>query len=1096
MLDRGKDLDGPALHDQPARDQPAKESFRIVGIGASAGGLEAFTQLLSHLPSVTGMAYIFVQHLDPNHQSILPDLLARVTRIPVYVIQDLMRVEPDHVYVIPPNVDLIIEQRTLRLLPRTQQGGQHLTIDRFFRSLATDQKQQAIGVVLSGTASDGTAGLQAIHEQGGMTFAQTIESSAYPQMPQHAIASNCVDQILSPEGIALELQDLIEHPYFETLFPLEPDRLSVDELQAFTVIRQLLCEATGVDFLAYRMTTLQRRILRRMAVVQVDQFLAYSLYLKDHPSEMEALSQEVLIHVTRFFRNQSAFEAITRVVFPGIVPHLLPGNPIRIWIAGCSTGEEVYSLAILLLEFRETHGLALPFQIFATDIDTGVLKQARAGIYQRKALQDVSSERLQRFFLPLDRSGERYQVNASIREQCVFARHNLAYDPPFSRLDLLSCRNVLIYLMPSAQEKVLQTLHYALKPHGFLVLGASESVGPDSGLFTRVEPHQKIFTKKSWKQNFLPPVIGPGDDRVARPEGVKKEVQKMLHMPTLQQEAERLLLTTYAPACVVLDADLQILHLRGNTNLYLEPVAGKATFHVLKWAREGLKLGLRATILAAQKEDRPVSRDQLRLSNMNNLVRITVVPLKASSLVNGFLVIFEDDGPVITPTLLSNFLGRGARRDGAARIAVLEQELAKTWAEVQLTLDADEKANVSLQEANEEVHSSNEELQSINEELETSQAEVQAINEELTSTNQELQTRNEQLRIAQDYAESIVETVREPLVVLNADMRVQSANTSFYTFFHVVPPQVIQRTLWELGNGQWDRPDVHRLIQEAQDIHHTFHDIEVEHDFPTIGHRVVLLSGRSIISERKGTRDHLILLAIEDITARKELERQKETLLSMVSHELNTPLTSAKGFVQLLQRRMKKAEDQQMVSELVQIDGSLDRLSDLIRGLLDESALEAGMFSIHPDTFVVNDLVQEVIKEQQSIWPDRIRLETLTSIRAYADRERTGQVLRNLLSNALKYSPIQEPVWVSVQVIDAIIQFSVQNQGKGIPQDQQARIFERFVRIDAPEHHAVKGMGLGLYIAAQIVRQQGGKIWVESAPNQGATFFFTLSLAE
>ncbi|GHO55811.1 CheR family methyltransferase [Ktedonobacter robiniae] len=1091
----GNDLKGLTLSDA-SREAP----FPIVGIGASAGGLEAFTHLLSHLPPTTGMAYVFVQHLDPIHHSMLPDLLARVTKMPVCVVQDLMQVEVDQVYVIPPNVDLTLEQGTLHLLPRTQHGGQHFTIDRFFRSLAADQKRQAIGVLLSGTATDGTKGLQAIQAQGGMTFAQNAESAAYPQMPQHAISSHCVDRILPPEQIALALLADLGHLTFKTTVSREPERLSADEQQAFTTICLLLSAATGVDFLAYRTATLQRRIFRRMAVMHLDQFLTYATYLKDHPAETEALSQEVLIHVTRFFRDPPAFEAVTRLVFPEVVQHLLPAEPIRIWVVGCSTGEEVYSLAISLFEFREAQELPFSFQIFATDLDAGALKQARAGIYQPETLQAVSSERLQRFFLPLDRSRGRYQVNEAIRERCVFARHDVMHDPPFSRVDLISCRNVLMYLMPPAQEKVLQTLHYAIKSHGFLLLGASESVGPDSTLFTRVEQHQKVFTKKSWAQHLLPPVLSTGVERATRQESVKKELKEMIHEPTLQQEAERLLLTTYAPASVILDANLHILHLRGNTGPYLEPSAGKATFHVLKWVREGLKLGLRAAIFTAQKEDRPITREGLHLSNTNRLVQITVVPLKTSSLIRGFLVLFAEGPPlaplVAAPLSLRKLLGRQAgRTTGATRIATLEQELAQTQVEVQATLDADERANVSLQEANEEVRSSNEELQSLNEELETSQAEVQAINEELTSTNQELQTRNEQLRVAQDYAESIVETVREPLVVLNAEMQVQSANTAFYAFFHVVPPQIAQQTLWELGNGQWDRPQVRALLQQVRDTHHSFQDIEVEHDFPTIGRKIMLLSGRAIVSERKGARDHLILLAMEDVTARKELERQKETFLGMVSHELKTPLTSAKGFVQLLQRRLSNAGDEHMAPELEQVDRSLEKLSRLISSLLDASALETGMLSIHASVFAVDDLVREMVKEQKQLWPHRLFLESTIQIRAYADRERSGQVLQNLLSNALKYSPVNDPVWVSVSVDDDMIRLSVQNRGKGIPQDQHARIFERFVRGAQPEQNTVKGMGLGLYIAAQIVTQQGGRIWVESTLNEGATFFFTLPLA-
>jgi len=1096
MVDASKDL-MEALRTDASPSGYA--SFPIVGIGASAGGLEAFTRLLEHLPTTTGMAYVFVQHLDPSHSSLLPELLARVTKMPLCAAQDQMRVEPDHVYIIPSNADLTLSQGTLQLLPRTQQSGQHLTIDRFFRSLAQDRNRQAIGVLLSGTASDGTAGLEAIKAQGGMTFAQNAQSAKYPQMPQHAIAAGYVDRILPPEEIARVLITLNKHPTLTAAISMEPHALAPSEQQAFTKIRLLLGSATNVDFLAYRPATLQRRILRRMAVVQIDQLPAYATYLDDHPAEVEALSQEVLIHVTSFFRDATAFEALPRLVFPALVQQLSPGDPIRLWVAGCSTGEEVYSLAICLLEFLQERALVHPFQLFATDIDAAAIKHARAGIYLMKTMQTVSPQRLQRFFVPLDRRGERYQISKAIRERCVFARHNLANDPPFSRLDMVSCRNVLIYLTPVLQEHVLQTLHYALKPHGFLLLGASESVGLSSTLFTRVEPHQKLFTKKSWGRTLSLSQTLPGDERsiTTREESVTKEAEEMSHPFDAQQEVDHLLLTTYAPASVVVDAEMQILHIRGRIGPYLEPAAGKASFHLLKWARDGLKLGLCTAIHTAQKEERPIIREGLQVSGTTRMVRVTVVPLKEPSMTRCFLVLFEEGvPPVIEPAAFGSQSGRrGKRTDTAAQMAALQQELATTQAEVLAILQERDLTNEHLQAANEEVRSSNEELQSLNEELETSQAELQAINEELTTANQELQTRNEQLRVAQDYAESIVETIGEPLIVLSADLRVQRANTAFYQFFGVTPQETEQHLLYELGNGQWNLPQLRELLEKIEDTNQSFHDVEVEHHFPSIGHKIMRLGGRRIVSERKGSRDHLILLAMEDITARRELERQKETFLGMVGHELKTPLSSAKVFIQLLGRRVRRAGDEPMATELERIDTQLDKLASLIGGLLDASALETGTFSMRPAPFAVDGLVREIVEEREHSAPGRLRLEGIVKAEAYGDRERTGQVLLNLLTNALKYSAPSEPVWVRTSVSADRITLSVQDRGVGIPQDQQARIFERFARLDQPEQEKVPGVGLGLYIAAQIVTHQGGRIWVESPPGKGTTFFFTLPLA-
>lgn len=555
----------------------------------------------------------------------------------------------------------------------------------------------------------------------------------------------------------------------------------------------------------------------------------------------------------------------------------------------------------------------------------------------------------------------------------------------------------------------------------------------------------------------------------------------------VQQETDRLLLATYVPASVVIDTEMQILYVRGHISPYLEPAPGKANLHLLTWVREGLKLGLRAAIHAAQHADQPIRREGLQVSGTSSMVRITVVPLKESSTTRCFLIVFEE-----SPSLSLHGGRRGKQTAEAARIAALEQELTTTRAEVQVILEEHDSANERWQIANEEGQSSNEELRSLNEELETSQAELQASNEELRTANQELQTRNEQLRVAQDYAESIVETIREPLVVLSGDLRLQRANTAFYQFFRVTPPETEHRLLSELGNGQWDLPPLRKLLEEMQSTNRSFHSFEVEHHFPAIGHKIMVLSGGRIVHEREGTGKPLILLAMEDITVRRELERQKETFLGMVSHELKTPLTAVKGFVQLLGLRMRKAGDERTATELGKIDMHLDTLEHLIDSLLDASALESGMLSIHLAPFVVNDLVRAIIEDLGSP-ASRLHLEETVQAQADADQERTGQVVRNLLANALKYSAPTEPVKVRISASEDIITVSVQDHGRGISQDRQARIFERFARLDQSKQ--VPGTGLGLYIAAQIVAQQGGRIWVESTPGKGATFFFTLRCA-
>jgi two-component system CheB/CheR fusion protein len=867
-------------HEPPAGHPP----FPIVGIGASAGGLEAFTQLFEQLPAATGMAYLVVQHLDPSRASLLPPLLARATKMPVCEAQDDMAVEPDHVYVIPPNADLTLAHGRLKLLPRTQTRGQHFAIDTCLRSLAHECKQQAIGVLLSGTATDGTIGLQAIKAEGGITFVQDVHSARFPQMPQSAIAAGCVDQILPPAQIASSLARLSTHPYVAQGPAAEPSTALPQEEQALTSILLALRNQTGVDFLAYKPTTLKRRIAHRMAVLHIERLADYATYLSSQRAEVEALYQDVLIHVTSFFRDPEAFLALRRLAFPQVVERLAPNEPIRIWVAGCSSGQETYSLLICLLEFLEERSLAVPIQLFATDINAKALSQARTGIYAASALETVSPERLERFFTPIDRVQGSYRISKDIRERCVFALHNMAKDPPFSHLDLVSCRNVLIYLGQALQQRVLLTFHYALKPQGFLLLGNAESVGSLSRLFAPVERRQKLYSKQAAEGSPLPSLIvsgegqatsAPGEGGIQMPEETSKGFD-------VQHEADQLLLANYAPASVVVDTNLEILHVRGHTSPYLELAPGKVSFNLVKMARGDLGLSVRSAIHGARKANHVVTKEGVQVSDggTTRQVRVTAVPLKGPETEHYFLVLFEETLPLARPGSVASPsvepAGHATKRGPAAqRIAALEQELAATRAEMAAMLQERDAANQELESANEETLASNEELQSLTEELETSKEELQAINEELTTTNQQLEALNEQFKEAQEYAEAIVETVREPLVVLDADLRVARANATFYQCFRVEPSETVGYSLFELGHGQWNIPSLHTLLEELLSTEQSFKEFKVEHDFPNLGHKILQLSARRILREGKPIKAQPLLLAMEDITERKGLERQK-----------------------------------------------------------------------------------------------------------------------------------------------------------------------------------------------------------------------------
>ncbi|HET8846086.1 MAG TPA: CheR family methyltransferase, partial [Ktedonobacteraceae bacterium] len=859
---------------------------------------------------------------------------------------------------------------------------------------------------------------------------------------------------------------------------------------------------TGVDFLSYKPATVTRRILHHMATLRMTDLAEYAIYLQTHPAESEALEQDVLIPVTRFFRDEAVFAALAQHAFPSMVQQLAPGAALRIWVPGCSTGEEVYSLAICLLEFLQERALAPPLQFFATDLNPSVLAHAREGIYLASTLTNISSERRERFFTPVDRERTTYRIDKALRARCVFAQHNLAKDPPFSHLDLISCRNVLIYLGASLQQQVIQTFHYALNPQGLLLLGTSERIDPFSRLFRCVERGQPLYAKKVTGGIVLPNLAtregGVGGQ--IRREGEVSMSEKQNVGWDILQEADRVLLANYTPASVVIDARQEIVQVRGQTSPYLELATGRANLNLLKMARPGLRLSLRAAIQTARKENRRVSKEgvQMQAFDQTSEVRLSVIPLKGPPTNPHFLVLFEDLATSQRTALLeaspdSQAENVGKRSPAARRLAAREQEVAETRAEMTALLAERDAANEDLQTANEEIRASNEELQSTNEELETSREELQVINEELTTSNQELQTRNEQLKAAQDYAEAIVETVREPLVVLSEDLRVQRANLAFYQFFQVVPQETEGHTLDELGDGQWNSPHLRTLLAQVLTSHQSFRDFEVAHHFPRIGPKTMLLNARRMLRAYEQEKDHLLLLAMEDITERRKAQRQQEALLGMVSHELKNPLTAASLSTQLLHRTLEQAGMVQALPLVQKLGQQHRRLEHLIDDLLDATAIEAGTLRLHSAPFAIDELLQEVVEQQTQMHPDhRLLLEETAAITVSADRERTGQVLANLLTNAIKYGSATEPVVVRIQGEAAEVTVQVQDRGTGIPADQQARIFERFYQVTSASQERAAGLGLGLYLTAQIVKQQGGRIWVESREGMGSTFSFTI----
>jgi two-component system CheB/CheR fusion protein len=811
------------VQQRPEPQPPRRALFPIVGVGASAGGLEAFTQLLQALGAGTEMAYVLVQHLDPSHESVLTELLAKATEMPVRQVSDATPVEPNHAYVIPPNVDMIIAQGILRLTPRTETHGHHMPIDRFLRSLAEDQRSNAIGIILSGTASDGTLGLAAIKAEGGITFAQDEKSAKFDGMPQSAIAAGCVDFVLPPDAIARELARIRDHPYLAPSSSSRTAELVPDGDPQLKNVLHLLRTANGVDFSDYKPATVKRRILRRMALHKVGELKEYVQFLRHHPAEAEALYEDMLIKVTSFFRDPDAFEALKTEVFPTILKHRSPEEPVRVWVPGCSTGEETYSQAIALLEFLGGRSADIPIQCFGTDLGQRGIEKARAGIYPESIAADVSPERLRRFFVNVE-SG--YRINKTIRDMCVFARQNLLQDPPFSRIDVISCRNVLIYLGPVLQKRIMPIFHYALKPRGFLMLGGAEGIlGTASNLFELMDRKHKIYCRKSIASGLHLDFAASRYSSEAGNSSGKEAPQRegSVHLLDLHKEADRILLTKYAPAAVVINDDLEVLESRGHAGLYLELAPGRASFNVLKMAREGLLFDLQVAINEAKKEKEgvPVRKENVQIER-NGEVRDVNLEITAFKVISNrerhFLIMFEDSRPAGRAELAETVagetkLGKGGKEKRSNQTSHLKQELAATKRYLHSIVEDKEASNEELQAANEEILSSNEELQSTNEELQTAKEELESTNEELHTVNEELHNRNFELTEANADLVNLLSSVNIAMVMLGRDLRIRRVTPKGGQPFGVILTDV-GRPITNI-RPNIDVPDLEQMILEV-----------------------------------------------------------------------------------------------------------------------------------------------------------------------------------------------------------------------------------------------------------------------------------------
>jgi two-component system CheB/CheR fusion protein len=782
--------DFPRIRPVPSAPAPSRSSdeVTIVGVGASAGGLEAFSGMLRVIPPKPEYAIVLVQHLAPQHESALPTLLTSYTTMPVVQVTEGMRVERNHVYVIPPNVQMGITDGHFHLKPRPDDRTQYTPIDSFLTSLAEHANGRAIAVILSGTASDGATGVREIKGGGGITFAQKPETAKYDGMPRAAIATGMIDMVLSPQEIALKLTEVAAHPYIREFMPASGEELLIRDDQLRRIF-DLLRPASGIDFKHYKLPTIKRRLLRRMALHRLTDVQHYIRLLEETPAEMRSLYQDLLIHVTRFFREPESFKALAQHVFSKLIEDRGEDQPIRAWVSGCATGEEAYSLAISLLEYLHRNHQEIRIQIFATDVSEAAIEHARAGRYPATIESDVPPEILRRFFARVDGS---YRVSKTVRDVCVFARQDLTKDPPFSRLDLILCRNVLIYMDVVLQQRLISVFHYALNPQGFLVLGQAETVGSQVGLFSLADKKFRIYRKKMASRM---PVATSVD---YTPAGIPKK--RLAHdVPqtekALQAEVSRIIFDRYAPAGVVVDADMQIVQFRGQTGAFLEPAPGEASLNLLKMAREGLLYGLRTALHAARKNKMPVRKAGLRVKSPRGWtpVALDIIPLTASGRPH-YLVLFQDpnrrrgevERPVASPTAV-RISPRERRREHQSQVDLLERELAASREYLQSIIQELEAANEELQSANEEILSSNEELQSTNEELDTAKEELQSTNEELSTVNEELHGRNEELSRVNSDLVNLLASVQIAIVIVSSDLRIRRFTPMAERVLNVIP---------------------------------------------------------------------------------------------------------------------------------------------------------------------------------------------------------------------------------------------------------------------------------------------------------------------
>ena len=1222
VQESGSMINRSAAH-TPETDSEDHPPRIVVGIGASAGGIPACRTLLEHLPVDAGIAYVIIQHLAPEHESHIAEILKSATRLPITQISSTKRLKPNHVYVIAPATSLLIRGGVLEVGKPEQPHFRARPIDAFFSSLGASLKEGAVGIVLSGTGDDGSAGLKEIQAGGGLCLVQEPDTAEFDAMPRSAIKTGVADAVVAPEEMGKILEEFSAAPSVRPALHVDHEGSSVEPGEGLEAILALLSKQYGVNFHDYKMGTLRRRTARRMGLHQLTEWPDYLEHLHAHPEEVEALYRDVLIGVTGFFRDSESWRYLEEKVVPELLDKHDRNMPVRVWSAGCATGEEAYSLAMVFLEQIERRGSRLKLQVFASDLSHEALAVARHGVYHASIEPDISEERLHRFF---HRVEEGFQVDRALRDAVTFASHSLLSSPPFASLDLVSCRNVLIYLQPPAQERILELFHFALRAKGILWLGSSETNGQRAELFNVCSSKHRMYFPTAAGGSTRQQVPRWVEDR-SLVHGLPKGKAGPRQESKVARRLEQFVLQRYTTACVIVDSSFDIRYFFGPTAEYLTMSPGEARLDLLSWIRPGMYAKLRAGLTEAVANTRMTTVTDMRVERDSGTARveITIDPLASVPDADGLLLVVFRDIPQAVEVATRSVTGSSAEE---RLIHQLEEELKDTRLELQSSGEQLDTVNEEYRASHEELLSLNEELQSGNEELESSKEELQSLNEELMTINHQLEDRNAELhgltsdlnnilvatavptlflnrklqirrftptvsqimrifqtdvgrpfnhlsmhvldenlladaqrvldllvpieaevsaddgrcfirrvlpyrtedeRIdgvcityhdisglkraaveneeARAFAEAIIRASRTPILVLDARLRVISANESFYRAFQTLEGDTIGRGFFELGNHHWNIPLLRSMLDDILPREGAIRDYDVEHGFENIGWRVMSLNGS--IMKRADLPD-LILLSIEDVTDLRRAEaaaqrhsdelvrdhRLKDEFLAMLGHELRNPLSALANGLHLVQRTADIPE--RVILAGAMMDRQIQRMTTLLDQLLDVARVTSGKLDVARKVVDVADAARSAIETITPMMESArqaliVGLPPAGTALVLGDWVRLAQVVENLLANSAKYTESGGSIWLTIEPTEDMVKLSVRDTGIGMEPELIEHVFDLFTQAPRSLERAQGGLGLGLALVRSLVEMHRGHVEAFSAGlGQGSEFVVTL----